>query len=230
MSMDTPRRTAFSHFALIGKAIGNGHRLELIDMLAQGERSVEDLARILRLSVANTSQHLQHLRRVGLVVGRKDGQRVFYRLADDAVIELLDSLRGIAESNLAELQTVAAEHFQSRDTLEALSQEELLARIRNGQATVIDVRPPEEFAAGHVPGAINLPFGELERDFAQLPEGCEIVAYCRGPYCTLAYDAVELLRGKGYTARRLEDGFPQWKNAGYPSERDNRSEQPGEPK
>ncbi|NQU70816.1 MAG: metalloregulator ArsR/SmtB family transcription factor [Rhodospirillales bacterium] len=218
MSNEMPPRTVFSQFALIGKAIGNGHRLELIDLLAQGERSVEELAGILRLSVANTSQHLQHLRRVGLVVGRKEGQRVYCSLADKAVIELLDSLRHIAESNMAEVQKIAEEHFTSRDSLEELSREELLTRIRNGQAMVIDVRPAVEFAAGHVAGAINFPMDNFEENLNKVPEDIEIVAYCRGPYCTLAYDAVELLRGKGYAARRLEDGFPQWKNAGFPSE------------
>lgn len=218
MSNLMPRRTAFSHFALIGKAISNGHRLEMIDILAQGERSVEDLARILRLSVANTSQHLQHLRRVGLVVGRKEGQRVYCRLSDDAVIELLDTLRQIAHSNIAEVKQIATEHFQSRDTLEELSREELLNRLNKGQAMVIDVRPAEEFAAGHVEGAINLPIEELEDGLDQLREDVEIVAYCRGPYCALAYDAVDLLRDKGFAVRRLQDGFPQWKNAGFPYE------------
>ena len=218
MSSENPRRTVFSHFALIGKAISHGHRLEMIDLMAQAERSVEDMARILRLSVANTSQHLQQLRRVGLVATRKEGQRVFYRLSDDAVIELLASLRHIAESNLAEVHKVAAEHFGSKDSLDAVSREELLARIKDGQATVIDVRPPEEFAAGHVDGAINLPLKELERELGRLPKGHDVVAYCRGPYCALAYDAVALLRAKGYTAHRLEDGYPQWKHAGFPTE------------
>jgi len=218
MSSDNPRRTVFSHFALIGKAISHGHRLEMIDLMAQAERSVEDMARILRLSVANTSQHLQQLRRVGLVATRKQGQRVFYRLSDDAVIELLASLRHIAESNLAEVHKVAAEHFVSKDSLDAVSREELLARIKDGQATVIDVRPPEEFAAGHVDGAINLPLKELESELGRLPKGHDVVAYCRGPYCALAYDAVALLRANGYTAHRLEEGYPQWKNAGFPTE------------
>lgn len=218
MSSESPRRTVFSHFALIGKAISHGHRLELIDLMAQGERSVEDMARVLRLSVANTSQHLQRLRQVGLVVTRKQGQHVFYRLSDDSVIELLASLRRIAESNLAEVRKVAAEHFLSKDSLEALSREELLSRIRDGQATVVDVRPPLEFAAGHVAGAINLPLGKMELEIGRLPKGKEIVAYCRGPYCALAYDAVMLLRANGYCAVRLEEGFPQWKHAGFPTE------------
>jgi rhodanese-related sulfurtransferase/DNA-binding transcriptional ArsR family regulator len=207
----------FSHFALIGKAIGHGHRLELIDLMAQGERSVEDMARVLGLTVANTSQHLQRLRRVGLVTTRRQGQQVFYRLTDDSVIELLASLRHIAESNLAEVRNIAAEHFQSKDSFEALSREALLDRIKGGQATVVDVRPPEEFAAGHVAGAINLPLRDLEHALDQLPMDQDVVAYCRGPYCALAYDAVALLRAKGYNARRLEDGFPQWRRAGLPT-------------
>ena len=218
MSIENPRRTIFSHFALIGKAISHGHRLEMIDLMAQGERSVENMAQVLKLSVANTSQHLQQLRRVGLVATRKQGQHVFYRLSDDAVIELLASLRDIAESNLAEVRKVAAEHFRSKDSLDAVSREDLLERIRSGQATVVDVRPPEEFAAGHVAGAINLPLGELERELGRLPKGHDVVAYCRGPYCMLSYDAVMLLRAKGYTAHRLEEGFPQWKHAGFPTE------------
>jgi rhodanese-related sulfurtransferase/biotin operon repressor len=218
MSSENPRRTVFSHFALIGRAISNGHRLEMIDLMAQGERSVDDMARQLGLSVANTSQHLQQLRRVGLVATRKQGQHVFYRLSDGSVIELLASLRHIAESNLSEVQQVAAEHFRSKDKLDALSREELLDRLRGGQATVVDVRPPEEFAAGHVAGAISLPLKDLERELGRLPAGHDVVAYCRGPYCTLAYDAVALLRAKGYTAFRLEEGFPQWKQSGFPTE------------
>jgi rhodanese-related sulfurtransferase len=213
---DNPRRALFAHFALVGKALGNGHRLEMIDMLAQGERSVEDLARMLRLSVANTSQHLQRLLRVGMVVTRKQGQHVFYSLADDAVTGLLTSMRSIAESNLAEVRNVGAAHFDSRDGLEEVSRSELLDRMRRGEVIVVDVRPTGEFAAGHVLGALNIPVEALERELGSLPKDKEIVAYCRGPYCTLVYQAVVEMRKSGYAARRLEDGFPQWKYAGLP--------------
>jgi rhodanese-related sulfurtransferase len=215
---DNPRRELFFHFALIGKALAHGHRLELIDMLAQGERSVEDLAGALKLSVANTSQHLQRLLRVGLVNTRKQGQRVYYRLADDAVTGLLMSMRHIAKSNLAEVRDIGAEHFDSRDDLEAVSRAELLDRIGRGEAIVVDVRPAGEYAAGHVSGAVNIPVDVLERELENLPRDKEIVAYCRGPYCALVYRAVAVMREKGYMVRRLEEGFPQWKHAGLPIE------------
>ncbi len=213
---DNPRRTLFSHFALVGKALSHGHRLEMIDMLAQGERSVEGLAAALRLSVANTSQHLQRLLRVGLVATRKQGQHVFYRLADDAVTGVLTSMRRIAESNLAEVRNIGSAHFESLDTLEEVSRGELLDRMRRGEAVVVDVRPTGEFAAGHVSGAVNIPVQALERKLDQLPKGKEIVAYCRGPYCTLVYQAIAAMRENGYAVRRLEEGFPQWKHAGLP--------------
>lgn len=218
MHDDNPRRTLFFHFALIGKALGHGHRLELIDMLAQGERSVEDLARALKLSVANTSQHLQRLLRVGLVATRKEGQRVFYRLTDDAVTGLLMSMRHIAKSNLADVRDIGAAHFDARDNLEAVSRTELLDRIGRGEAVVVDVRPVGEYAAGHVSGALNIPVETLERELDSLPKDKEIVAYCRGPYCALVYRAVAVMRERGYAVRRLEEGFPQWKHAGLPVE------------
>jgi len=218
MPNDNPRRTAFSHFALIGKALSHGHRLELVDMLAQGERNVEDLARTLRLSVANTSQHLQRLLRVGLVTTRRDGQHVFYRLADDAVIGLVTAMRRIAESNLAELQVLSTAHFTSKDTLEPVTRRELLDRMRKNEAVIVDVRPPGEFAAGHVAGALNIPFEEFERELGKIPKDREIVAYCRGPYCSLVYRAIVAMRKKGYAVRRLEEGYPQWKHAGLPVE------------
>ncbi len=218
MMDDTPRRTAFSHFALVGKAMSHGHRLELLDMLAQGERNVEDMARTLRLSVANTSQHLQRLLRVGLVATRKDGQHVFYRLADDAVTGLMTAMRRIAESNLAEVRKLGAAHFESKDSLEPVSRQELLARMRRDEAIIVDVRPSGEFAAGHISGALNIPLEEIERKLDRLPKDKEIVAYCRGPYCTLVYNAIAVMRDKGYTVRRLEEGFPQWKHGGLPVE------------
>ena len=218
MPTEKPRRTAFSHFALIGKALSHGHRLELIDMLAQGERNVEDMARSLRLSVANTSQHLQRLLRVGLVATRRDGQHVFYRLADDAVIGLTTDMRRIAESNLAEVQKLSAAHFTSKDTLEAITRRELLDRMRRHKAIIVDVRPRGEYAAGHLAGAVNIPFAEIKRELSRLSRDKEIVAYCRGPYCTLVYRAIAVMRENGYSVRRLEEGYPQWKFAGLPIE------------
>jgi ArsR family transcriptional regulator len=218
MTAENPRRTAFSHFALIGKALSHGHRLELIDMLAQGECNVEDLAQRLRLSFANTSQHLQRLLRVGLVATRKDKQHVFYRLADDGVIGLVTAMRRIAESNLAEVQKLSAAHFTAKDGLEAITRRELLDRMRKNEAIIVDVRPRGEYAAGHVAGAINIPFADIERELSRLSRDKEIVAYCRGPYCTLVYRAIAAMQQKGYAVRRLEEGYPQWKYAGLPVE------------
>ena len=217
-SSDNPKRRVFAELASLAKALGHAHRLELLEQLAQGERSVETLAARSGISVANASQHLQQLRRVGLATGRRDGKRVFYRLADDAVVDLLGVLRGIAERNLAEVERVVASYFRKRDELEPVSRSELRHRMRDGLVTVLDVRPPDEFALGHLPGAINIPLAELERRLAELPRKLEIVAYCRGPYCVLSFEAVAALRAVGFEARRLEDGLPEWRAAGLPIE------------
>lgn len=213
---DTPKRRLFESFATVAKALGNGHRLELLELLAQGERSVEALTRLTGLTFGNTSQHLQQLRRSGLVAVRKDGKRVFYSLADDEVVALISALRRIAERNLAEVDRVVAGYFRERDSLEPLSRDELMARMREDGVTILDVRPPEEFAAGHVPGALNITVEELEDKLGDIPSGQEVIAYCRGPYCVLSFEAVALLRQNGFEARRLEDGFPEWKHAGRP--------------
>ncbi len=218
MSSSNPKRALFEQFATVAKALGSGHRLELLELLAQGERSVETLAGLTGIAVANASQHLQSLRRAGLVAARRDGKRIFYRLADDAVIGLLGALRTIAERNLAEVGRVVASYFRERDQLEPVSRRELLSRLRRRLVTVIDVRPPEEFAAGHIRGAINLPLKMLADELKQIPTAKEIVAYCRGPYCVLSYEAVALLRRRGFTAHRLEDGYPEWRIAGLPVE------------
>jgi ArsR family transcriptional regulator len=218
MSSGNSKRALFEQFATVAKALGSGHRLELLEMLAQGERSVETLADLTGMGVANVSQHLQSLRRAGLVTARRDGKRIFYMLADDAVVGLLGSLRRIAERNLAEVERVVAGYFRERDRFEPVSREELLRRMRRRLVTVIDVRPPEEFAAGHIPGAINLPLKMLAGALKQLPGAKEVVAYCRGPYCVLSYEAVAMLRERGFTARRLEDGYPEWRVAGLPIE------------
>ncbi len=218
MSTGNFKHDLFSQFARTGKALSNANRLELLEFLAQGERSVEALAKASRLTVANTSQHLQQLRQAGLVSTRKQGQSVYYRLAGDEVMRLLNALRSVAEQHLAEVDRLVKSYLTVKDDLEPVPAAELLARARKGLVTVLDVRPPEEYAAGHLPGAINIPLAELEKNLDQLQPGQEVVAYCRGPYCVLAYEAVAKLRAKGLKARRLQDGYPEWKLAGLPVE------------
>ena len=218
MSNNNPSVTMFEHFAAVAKALGNPYRLLLVQLLGQSETAVEVLAERAGLTVGNVSQHLQRLRHAGLVVARKEGQRVLYRLADDAVLELLGGLRKIAENNLAEVRQLIESYFLQRDSLEPLSRTELLRRIRAKEVVILDVRSPEEFSAGHLPGAINIPTNDLRRRLKDLPSGQQIVAYCRGPYCALSYEAVAELRKHGYQALRLEDGYPEWKAAGLPVE------------
>lgn len=213
------KQDLFSQFARVGKALSNGNRLELLEFLAQGERSVDELAKVSGLSVANTSQHLQQLRQAGLAESRKDGLKVYYFLSGDDVVDLLDALRLVAERHVAEVEKLVNTYLTVKDSLEPIPRTELLERARDGLVTVIDVRPPEEYAAGHVPGAVNIPLNQLESKLNELGEHKEIVAYCRGPHCILAFDAVARLREKGLTARRLEDGFPEWKTAGLPIEK-----------
>lgn len=208
----------FSQLARVGKALSNANRLEILDFLAQAEHSVEALAKACGLSVANTSQHLQQLRQTGLVAARKEGQLVYYRLAGDEVVDLVGTVRKVAEHTLADVERLVNAYLTVKDSLEPVPRKELVERVQRGLVTLLDVRPPQEFAAGHVPGAINVPVGELGKRLEELPAGQEIVAYCRGPYCVLAYEAVARLREHGFKARRLEDGFPEWKNAGLPVE------------
>ncbi|MEO5375761.1 MAG: metalloregulator ArsR/SmtB family transcription factor [Alphaproteobacteria bacterium] len=216
MSRPGPKLSLFEQFATVAKALGSAHRLDLLELLAQGERSVEALAATAGLSVANTSQHLQVLRRVGLATSRKAGPHVFYRLSGDDVLDLLAALRRTAERHVAEVDRLVRGYFRERDALEAISREELVRRMRDGSVTVLDVRPPEEFAAGHIAGAVNIPTRDLMRRLDELPPGTEVIAYCRGPYCVLAFEAVATLRDQGIAARRVEDGFPEWRAAGLP--------------
>jgi rhodanese-related sulfurtransferase len=217
MSTLGPKQQVFTGLAEIAQALGHAHRLELLEHLGQGERSVEDLATRTGLTVANTSRHLQLLRRAALVVGRREGKRIFYRLAgEDAVVGLLLALSRVGEQNSAEIARVMASYFRARDELEPISRDELLDRLRCGSATVLDVRPEDEFQQGHLPGALNIPLSQLERRLAELPPDREVVAYCRGPWCVLSFEAVAALRQRGYRARRLEDGFPEWKTSGLP--------------
>ena len=216
MSSESPKRKLFAEFAAVARAVGHEHRLELLEHLGQGERSVESLAERLGLSVANASQHLQHLRRAGLVASRRDGKYVLYRVADDAVVDLLSGLRRVAERTVAEVDRLLSGYF--RDSLEPVGRTDLLDRMRDGLVTVLDVRPEDEFALGHLPGAVNIPLADLERRLADLPPDQELIAYCRGPYCVLSFEAVAKLRRRGYRVRRLEDGYPEWKAAGLPVE------------
>jgi rhodanese-related sulfurtransferase/predicted transcriptional regulator len=213
---DRETKTAlFDEFARAAKALASGRRIELLDVLANGERSVEPLAGEVRLSVANTSQHLQVLRQAGLVATRREGTSVYYRLAGPEVFEFWRALRALAASRLAEVERLAAAYLGARDQLEPVSREQLARRLRDGdRLVVLDVRPAAEYAAGHLPGAVSIPVGELRRRLAELPADREIVAYCRGPYCAFAHEAVQLLREEGFAARRLEDGLPEWQAAG----------------
>src|SRR5688572_21422470 len=217
-SSESPKQRLVGQFAAVAKAVAHPHRLALLEQLAQGERSVELLADRVHLSTANASQHLQQMRQSGLVSGRRDGKFVFYRLADEAVLDLLASIRRVAERNLAEVDRVVRGYFDDRDSMEAVSRAELVQRMKLGLVTLLDVRPADEFALGHLPGALNLQLGELKRRLAKLDKSKEIVAYCRGPYCVLSYEAVALLRARGFKVRRLEDGLPEWRAAGLPVE------------
>ena len=216
MSTLGPKQALFAQFATIAKTLGHAHRLELLEQLAQGERSVEVLADRTGLSIANASQHLQQMRRVGLVATRRQGKFVYYTLADDGILDVLTALRRIAERNVAEVERVVRSYFNKRDELEPVSRKELLKRIRAGAVTVLDVRPPDEFALGHLPGAVNIPLRALKARLAELDTAQEIVAYCRGEYCVLSFEAVALLRARGFKVRRLEDGLPEWRAAGLP--------------
>lgn len=210
------KQDLFAHFGRIGQAVSSSKRLEILEFLAQGERSVEALGTMAGLSIANASHHLQLLRRAGLVMSRKEGLKVYYRLSGDDVVELMASLRAVGERHLAEVERLVDTYLTAKDRLEPLSRAQLLERLRHGAVTVLDVRPTEEYGAGHLPGAVNLPPSEIEKRLATLDPGQEFVAYCRGPYCVLAFEAVALLRSRGFNARRLKDGFPEWRAAGLP--------------
>ena len=206
----------YAQFARLGKALASPGRLELLDLLAQGERSVEELAREAALSPANASAHLQVLQRARLVDSRKEGQRVFYRLADPAVYRLWLALRHVGERQLAEIDRLVAAYLQGRQGLEAVSRDELLRRLAEGATEVLDVRPVVEYRQGHIAGARSIPVDELEERLHELDPAREIVAYCRGPYCVFADEAVTLLRERGYKAARYDEGYPEWAAAGLP--------------
>ncbi len=218
MAQGNFKQQLFAQFARVGKALSNGNRLELLEFIAQGERSVEQLAKVSGLTVANTSQHLQQLRQAGLVACRKEGLKVYYRISDDDVIALFSALRTTAERHLGEVEQLVQTYLTTKDSLEPVAHAELLERVRDGLVTVLDVRPHEEYQAGHVAGAINIPLSELEEHLDELEQGHEVIAYCRGPHCILAFEAVARLRENGFNARRLEDGYPEWQASGLPTE------------
>ncbi|MBI4861322.1 MAG: metalloregulator ArsR/SmtB family transcription factor [Candidatus Riflebacteria bacterium] len=208
----------FEQLARIAKAAASPGRLELLELLAQGDRTVEAIARRAGLSVANASRHLRVLWEAGLVETAREGQFVRYRLAGPEVFELLRAVRTVAARRNAQLERLVQQYLKAWDSLEPITSEELLRRARDGTVTVVDVRPPEEYAASHLPGAVSIPLDELKRQLARLPDGREVVAYCRGPYCLLAFQAVEILRNHGLKARRLESGLPDWRAQGLPTE------------
>ena len=217
--MENPNRrfkdAIYEQFARIGKAISSPRRLELLDLLCQGPRSVDVLAKETGQSIANTSQHLQVLRAARLVEADKQGHYVIYRMADEMACQFFRMLRVLAENRLTEIDRIVRQFLEGREGMEPVDRETLLSQVRKGEVVVLDVRPPEEYRAGHIPGAISVPLEELERHLSKLSKGQEIVAYCRGPYCVLAVEAVELLRARGFEAVRLEDSIQDWKSRGF---------------
>jgi rhodanese-related sulfurtransferase len=205
----------YEQFARLGKAVSAPKRLELLDLLCQGPRTVEALAEQAGISVANASQHLQVLRGARLVDGEKKGLYVEYRLADDQVGTFFFVLRGLAEARLAEVEQVTREYLEERGAMEAIEGDELLRRVKKGEVTVLDVRPPEEYRAGHIPGALSIPVSELKARLKELPKDRDVVAYCRGRYCVMAVEAVELLEKKGFKAHRMEQGVIDWRARGW---------------
>ena len=217
MTSDHAAKVALNEqFARIGKALASPRRLEIIDVLAQGPRTVEAVAAETQMSVALTSSHLQVLRAAGLIVARRDRQSMHYRLVDDEVYALLVALRAVARDHVPEVEPAAAAYLGRSDEPEPITREALWARVHAGAVTVLDLRPGAEYEEGHIPGAVSVPLDELPVRLAGLPRDLEIVAYCRGPYCVMAPQGIALLRARGLTARRLEDGLPEWRLAGYP--------------
>eukprot|EP00439_Symbiodinium_sp_Y106_P089679 s1_g2215.t1 len=210
------QKTAAS--AELAKVLGNVHRIRLLELIAQEDLSVERLADLSGLSIANASQHLQQLKRAGFLLSRRDGKRVIYRLSEGPVLDVLAGLGSFVEYNQAEVRALISDHDRQRDKLEAITREELLERLAEESVTVLDVRPTDEFDQGHVPGAINIPFDELKDRLSEIPSTHEIVAYCRGPNCLLSVDALKLLQERGLSGRHLENGFPAWKIARLPVE------------
>jgi len=220
------KRKLYGELSRIGRALASANRLELLEVLAQGERTVEVLSREAELSNSNASQHLKVLREARLVESRKDGLFVYYRLVAPEAFELVYAMRQLAEQHMAEVERLVRSYFRNRDELEPISREELVRRAKDGTVIVLDVRPVEEYRAGHIPGAISVPVDELVARLAEIPRGREVVAYCRGPYCLMAHAAVEKLRARGRRARRLVDGFPEWRAARLPIDTVTKDESP----
>jgi rhodanese-related sulfurtransferase/DNA-binding transcriptional ArsR family regulator len=208
----------FDAFALVAKALGNGRRAEIVDLLAQGERSVDEVAGEIGQSVANTSHHLRNLADAGLLQSRRAGQRIIYRLTSDRVAELWAALRDVAATHIAEVEVIADRYLGQRDGIQEVGAEELAERLAHGRVVVLDVRPTAEYTAGHISGSRSVPIDALDEAVERLPRSREVIAYCRGPYCVYADDAVRLLRQRGYRARRLDTGYPEWERAGLPTE------------
>lgn len=218
---DRPAKDAlYDGFAVVGRAVANGRRAEIIDLLAQGERSVEEIAGEVAQSVANTSQHLQQLLRAGLVVTRRDGNRIYYSLASKRVSELWAAMRDVAEAHVAELDRLALAYLGDRSQLDTIDRDQLAKRLKAGDVVVVDVRPTAEYNAGHIAGALSVPIAEVGKRLRELPKGKQVVAYCRGPYCVYADEAVRVLRKRGIRAARLEDGYPEWEAARLPVSRE----------
>jgi rhodanese-related sulfurtransferase len=227
MANRAAKNALFDAFAEVAKALASGRRAEIVDLLAQGERSVEEIAFQINQSVANTSHHLRAMARAGLLCTRRDGTRVYYGLSSERVGELWSAIRDVAGEHVAGLERLAGAYLGDRDGVEVIDRQELARRIKRGEVLVLDVRPEPEFVAGHVAGARSVPMSELRRNLSALPKDAEVVAYCRGPYCVYADDAVRELIRKGYRARRLVDGFPEWKRAGLPVAAGNGSDHHG---
>ncbi|HEV7293407.1 MAG TPA: metalloregulator ArsR/SmtB family transcription factor [Devosia sp.] len=218
MSSDNPKRALYSHFAALARLLASEHRLELLELLAQGEHPVERLVQRTGLPFANVSQHLQQLRKGGLVTGRRDGKNIIYSLQDGPITEAVVALRNLAAHNIGAVQEIIDAYFTDPGELELITTAELRMRMESDSVTVLDVRPADEFSAGHLPGALNFEIDELEARLSQISPSREVIAYCRGPYCVLSHQAVAALRAKGYEVRRMAEGFPEWKAAGYPIE------------
>lgn len=212
-----PKQALYAEFAALAKALGSPHRLGLLEQVAQGECGVEALAARLGLSVANTSQHLQQMKRTGLVTTRRSGKSILYRLADDSILDLTSALSRVALRTISEVDAIRRAYFADRDALEPVSRDDLMHRMREGPVCVIDTRPADEYAAGHLTGAINIPLEDLQAHLGDLDPSVEIVAYCRGAWCVMSFEAVSLLRKHGFRARRLQDGYPEWRVAGLPT-------------
>lgn len=218
MSMASAKHLLLEHLAELTKALANANRLELLELLAQGAQPVEVLAQRTALSFANVSQHLQTLKKAGLVIGERDGKNVRYRLQEGPIVDALSGLRRLAEHNVAAIGHVRRRYLDGMDGLDPVSHDELMVRMQSDSVVLLDVRPGDEFASGHLPGAVHIDVAHLDAQATELPKDREIVAYCRGPYCVMSYKAVQVLRGRGYAVRRMEDGFPEWKAAGRPVE------------